>query len=206
MRVAALAIAAVLAAPASAADIGVYGETRPIIETDILDVIAGRLRAAERSGKIDKLNREFAARARRRIERPQPVLGLARTERPRSFLFDPSITVPQDLADHEGRVFARAGERINPLEKLPTFDRELVFLDGDDAAQVAFGLKRLKARGRGRVYLILTSGAPVELMRRHKLPFHFDQGGSLSARFGLRQVPAVVVREGLALRVSEVAP
>lgn len=203
-----LAIAMVLfaAAPASAADLGVYGETSPIIETDVLETIAGRLRAAERSGKIETLNREFAARAKKRIERPQPVAGLTRTERPRSWLFDPSITVPEDLADREGRVFARAGERINPLDGLPTYDRELVFLDGDDPAQVAFALKRLKAGGQGRVYLVLTSGAPLELMRRHKVALYFDQAGSLSARFGLRQVPAVVVREGAALRVSEVRP
>ena len=205
-RAAASLIALLAAAPASAADLGVYGATSPIIEVDVLETIAGRLRAAERSGKIETLNREFAARAKKRIERPPPVAGLTRTERPRSFLFDPSIAVPQDLADHEGRVFARAGERINPLEKLPGYDRELVFLDGDDPAQVAFGLKRLKASGQSRVYLVLTSGAPLELMRRHKAPFHFDQAGSLSARFGLRQVPATVVREGLALRVSEVRP
>lgn len=203
---AAIVMLAFMAGPATAVDLGVYGETSPIIETDVLETIAGRLRAAERSGRIETLNREFAARAKKRIERPQPVAGLTRTERPRSWLFDPSITVPQDLADHEGRVFARAGERINPLDRLPGFDRELVFLDGDDPAQVAFGLKRLKAGGQGRVYIVLTGGAPLELMRRHKVPLYFDQAGSLSARFGLRQVPAVVVREGAALRVSEVRP
>ena len=203
---AAMLVLGLAAAPASAADLGVYGETRAIIETDILAEIAGRLRAMQRSGRIDELNQQFAARARKRIERPQPVAGLTRTERPRSWLFDPSIVTPQDFADHEGRVFARAGERINPLERLPGFDRELVFLDGDDSAQVAFGLKRLKAGGQGRVYLVLTSGAPLELMRRHKVPLYFDQGGSLSARFGLAHVPAVVVREGEALRISEVRP
>lgn len=206
MKRAAVTLMLLTAAPASAADLGVYGETRLIIETDILKEIAGRLRAFERSGRLETLNREFAARARKRLERPQPVSGLTRTERPRSWLFDPSIVVPQDFADHEGRVFARAGETINPLERLPGFDRELVFLDGDDPAQVAFGLRRLKAGGRERVYLVLVDGAPLELMRRHKVPLYFDQAGSLSARFGLRQVPAVVVREGAALRISEVAP
>lgn len=201
-----VAILLLIASPASAADLGVYGETRPIIETDILADIAGRLRVFERSGKLETLNREFAARARKRIERPQPVAGLTRTERPRSWLFDPSITVPQDFADHEGRVFARAGERINPLDRMPVFDRELVFLDGDDPAQVAWGLKRLKAGGLGRVYLVLTGGAPLELMRRYKVPLYFDQSGVLVERFGLRQVPAVVVREGEALRISEVRP
>lgn len=204
--VAVMILFSLAAAPASAADLGVFGETRPIIETDILSDIADRLRAMQRSGRIDDLNQQFAARARKRIERPQPVAGLTRTERPRSWLFDPSIVTPQDFADHEGRVFARAGERINPLERLPSFDRELVFLDGDDPSQVVFGLQRLKAGGQGRVLLILTAGAPLELMRRHKVPLYFDQGGSLSARFGLAHVPTVVAREGAALRISEVRP
>lgn len=195
-----------LGGPAAAESLGVHGETSPIIETDVLETIAARLKAAQASGKIDRLNREFADRASRRIQRPAPVEGLTRTSRPRSFLFDPSITVPQDFADHEGRVFARAGERINPLARLPGYDKELVFIDGDDPAQVSFGLKRLKARGQHRVYLILVAGAPLELMRRHKTPFFFDQAGSLSSRFGLQQVPAVISREALSLRVREVVP
>ena len=92
---AAMLVLGLAAAPASAADLGVYGETRAIIETDILAEIAGRLRAMQRSGRIDELNQQFAARARKRIERPQPVAGLTRTERPRSWLFDPSIVTPQ---------------------------------------------------------------------------------------------------------------
>ena len=195
-----------LSGPAAAEDLGVHGETSPIIETDVLDTIAARLKAAQASGKIDRLNREFAERASKRIQRPQPVTGLVRTTKPRTFLFDPSIIVPQDFADHEGRVFARAGERINPLSRLPGYDRELVFLDGDDPTQVAYGLQRLKAKGQQRVYLILVAGAPLELMRRHKTPFYFDQSGSLTERFGLRQVPAVVQREGDSLRVREVVP
>jgi conjugal transfer pilus assembly protein TraW len=199
-------LALAVSTPATAADLGVFGETRPIIETDILETIAARLRAAERSGKVEALNRQFAARARKRIERPQHVAGLVRTQAPRSLLFDPSMVVPQDLKDHQGRVFARAGQRINPLERLPGFDRELIFLDGDDAAQVAFGLRRLRARGQARVYLVLVSGAPLELMRRHKVPLYFDQGGALTARLGIRQVPALVAREGSRLRISEVKP
>lgn len=206
MKRVAAALCVLICGPAAAADLGVHGETSAIVETDVLEMIAGRLKAAQASGKIDRLNREFADRAAKRIQRPEPVASLTRTSEPRSYLFDPSITVPQDFADHEGRVFARAGERINPLARLPGFDKELVFLDGDDPKQVSFALGRLKAKGAHRVYLILTSGAPLELMRRHKTAFYFDQAGSLTQRFGLRQVPAVVAREGMALRVREVTP
>ena len=194
-------------ASAPAKDLGVLGATFPIVEPDLLAVLGARLKAAERSGRITELNRRFVARVKARLERPPPVPGLTRTERPRSWLFDPSITVPRDFADQNGRVFARAGERINPLDRLPGFNRVLVFVDADDAQQMAFALRRARrAPDRERVYIVLTSGAPLELMRRHKVELFFDQDATLIRKFGVTQIPAVVEREGRQLRVSEVRP
>lgn len=198
---------ALLANGASAKDLGVMGATFPVIERDLLAVLGEKLRAAERSGKLQDLNRKFVARVKAKLERPPPVPGLARVERPRSWLFDPSITVPRDFADQQGRVFARQGERINPLDRLPNFNRALIFVDGDDAEQVAFALRRAKrAPDRERVYIVLTNGAPLELMRRHKVEMFFDQDASLTTRFGITRVPSVVEREGRSLRISEVRP
>jgi len=201
-----LAAIALISGPAGAKDLGTYGKTFPIRETDLLEHLKRKLMAAKESGRIDQLNQAFAARAKRSIERPPPVAGLVATVTPRSFLFDPSIIVPQDYADHDGRVFARAGERINPLQRLPEFKTILVFIDGDDPRQVAFGLARLRKEGAERVRLILVKGAPLELMRKVKTPLYFDQHGRLASHFGLRQIPAIVAREGDRLRVSEVRP
>jgi len=59
---------------------------------------------------------------------------------------------------------------------------------------------------RERVYILLTNGAPLELMRRHKVEMFFDQDASLTTRFGITRVPSVVEREGRSLRISEVRP
>lgn len=196
-----------LAGPAAGKDLGVMGATFPIVERDLLAVLGDRLRAAERSGKLADLNRKFIARVKAKLERPPPVPGISRTEQPRTWLFDPSITVPRDFADQNGRVFARRGEVINPLDRLPNYNRVLVFVDGDDADQVAFAIRRAKRNpDRERVYIVLVNGAPLELMRRHKVEMFFDQDASLTSRFSVTHVPAVVEREGRKLRVSEVRP
>ena len=191
---------------AAAADLGVRGRVFPILEVDLLDLIGAKLKAAKASGRIDALNRAFARRSMASVERPAAVPGLTSTREPRSWLYDPTFTVPRDYADQSGRVFAHAGDRINPLLRMPGFDRVMVFLDGDDPRQVGYALAVLHRYGGQRTRLILVKGSPVELMRREKTPVFFDQLGLLTDKFRLTQVPAIIVREGDRLRISEVTP
>ena len=190
----------------AAADLGVQGKLFPLQETDILTVLQARLQAAKDSGRIDQLNHAFAARAVRSIERPPEVAGLIHTHEPRSWLYDPTLVVQQDIADQSGRVFAHAGDRVNPLLRMPGYDRVFVFIDGDDERQVAYGMAQLHHYGAERTKVVLVKGSPIELMRRERTPLYFDQQGILSDKFGLRQVPAIVIREGDKLRISEVSP
>jgi len=193
-------------APAQAADLGVRGALFPIVEIDLLDIIAAKLKSAKASGRIDALDRAFAKRATASVERPAAVPGLVATREPRTWLYDPTYIVPRDYADQRGRVFAHAGDRINPLLRMPDFNRVMIFFDGDDQAQIAYALSELHRYGAQRTRLILVKGSPVELMRREKTQVFFDQMGLLTDKFRLRQVPAVIVREGDALRISEVKP
>ena len=50
----------------------------------------------------------------------------------------------------------------------------LVFIDGDDEAQLAWALKRFDTKAR----LIMVKGAPLEAMTRHQRRFYFDQAGN----------------------------
>ncbi len=63
--------------------------------------------------------------------------GIGRTEKYGSRLFDPSVRLAADIRDNEGRVFARQGEVMNPLQYVP-FNQTLYFINGDDPAQVAW--------------------------------------------------------------------
>jgi conjugal transfer pilus assembly protein TraW len=193
------------ASPTYGRDLGAHGQTFAIGEVDILKTLGDQLRKAEASGDLAKLQADFTKRVKAGVERPVPVPSLVRTQKPRSWLFDPSIIVPKDFADQRGRVFARQGDRINPLDKIPGFDRVLIFIDGDDEAQVDWAIIQMSKLGEQRTRLILVKGAPLELMRRRKVQVYFDQAGTLSRHFGLTQVPAKIEREGSKLLISEVA-
>ena len=52
--------------------------------------------------------------------------------------------------------------------------------------------------------IVLLAGRPLELMREHRRPFYFDQGGRLAARFGLRVTPSLVAQDGTRLRITEI--
>jgi conjugal transfer pilus assembly protein TraW len=119
----------------------------------------------------------------------------------RSWRFDPTITVERNIADDKGRVIIAAGTRVNPLDTVP-LRAPLVFLDGDDPAQLAWAARRF---GATRAKLILVRGAPLELMKARQRRFYFDQGGSLVKHFGIRAVPATVEQQGRVLLVTEQA-
>ena len=93
---------------------------------------------------------------------------------------------------------------MNPLDHVSLRER-LVFFDGRDRRQVAFAQQAL-ASPEGGAKPILVAGEPLALMRSWKRRVFYDQGGSLSRRLGIRQVPAVVSQEGKRLRVDEVRP
>lgn len=199
----ALSASLVLCSEAGARDLGVHGTLFPIAEPDLIEQIYARLYAMERAGDIARLNQGFAERARARVARPAPVEGLGATEDPRSFLFDPSITLTQDIRDHEGRLIHAAGERVNPLDH-QSMTQTLLFIDGDDEAQIEWA--RAAASEHAPAQVILVKGAPLNLMKAHEIPVFFDQGGYLVSRLGIEHTPAIVRQEGRALRVSEVRP
>lgn len=190
-----------MATPALARDYGQQGAVWPVVEPDLLAQIHARLAHLEKTGETARLNEELKRRTIARVNRPEPVAGLGAATAGRSWRFDPTITVDRDIADEKGRVIIAAGMRVNPLDTVP-MRAPLVFLDGDDPAQLAWAARRF---GATRAKLILVRGAPLELMKARQRRFYFDQGGSLVKHFGIRAVPATVEQQGRVLLVTEQA-
>lgn len=189
-----------IAASLSAADHGQMGETFPIIETDLLATIEAKLRTLEASGGIEALQRQMQQQAVASVRRPKPVDGLSAATSRREWLFDPSIVTEDDIRDTKGNLIAARGTRVNPLD-LVQLNQELVFVDGNNAAEVDWALKTwsdLKAK------IIFVSGSPFDEMKPRQRRFYFDQGGMLVGRFGIRHTPAVVSSAGPALKVAEI--
>ena len=200
MRPAALLLAVTLAGlpgAVSAKDLGVRGATWPVAELDLLAQIEARLLEMERSGALARLESEARANARRTLEEPDPLPGIAPATRERSRLWDPAITVARDIRAADGVLLAAAGTRVNPLERM-TLVRDLLFVDGRREAEIAWALAHHRP-----AKIVLLAGRPLDLMRRHARPFFFDQGGRLAARFGLRFTPSLVEQAGMRLRVTE---
>lgn len=184
----------------SARDLGTHGPVFPIEEPSILDAIQERLGAMERNDEFELLRQEMEETTRAYVDRPRPVTGLRKATEDRTFEVDLSITVERDLQDHEGRVFAKAGDVINPLD-YSMFQKRIVLLDGDDPAQIEWAL----AFGNELdTLLVLTKGAPLDLTREHGRRFYFDQDGVITARFGVEALPAQIVRGDRVMRVMEV--
>ena len=197
-----LVLAALLAlpVPAAARDYGQRGTVWPVVEPDLLTQIHARLANLEKSGETARLNEELKRRTIARVNRPVPVTGLSAASATRRWRFDPTVTLERAIADDKGRVVIAAGTRVNPLDTVRLRD-PLVFLDGDDDAQLAWASRRFGTKAR----LILVRGAPLELMKARQRRFYFDQGGHLVKRFGIRAVPATVEQDGRALLITEQA-
>lgn len=182
-----------------ARDFGQAGQTFPVIEPDLLSTIEARLKRAEASGELARTNAMFAKRVEGKVRRPPSVAGITPAREARSWDFDPSVTLERDIRDQKGNLIGAAGQRVNPLDFV-AIRQDLVFVDGDDADQLAWATARypdLKAK------IIFVNGSPIKEMTKRRRRFYFDQEGKLTGRFGIRHTPAIVSQSGRVMRVSE---
>ena len=194
-----IAVAVVAPMRIEARDYGQAGQAFPVIEPDLLATIESRLKRAEASGELARTNEMFAKRVAAKVRRPVPVAGLSPATERREWDFDPTVQIERDIRDQKGNLVAAAGQRINALDFV-AIKQDLVFVDGDDADQLAWATSRytdLKAK------IIFVNGSPIEEMSARKRRFYFDQEGKLTSKFGIEHTPAVVRQSGRVMRVSE---
>ncbi len=184
-----------------AADLGTLGPTYGIAEPHLLNFIEQRLRDKERSGELQRLMQEAQTRGIESVQRPAPVPGLRATETARTFYVDPSFTLDRNVVDAQGRLLFAAGTRKNPLDVV-SLSKHLLFFDARDPRQVARA-RELLIRYDGKLKPILTGGSYLDLMKAWRVAVYFDQQGTLTRHFGIRQVPAIVSQEGQRLRIDE---
>ena len=179
-------------------DFGVVGATFEIIEEDLLEVIERKLGKLSEDGSLQKHQQKIALEAQEKIKRPKPVEGIQHTKKAKVFTYDPSLTVPYDLKDHQGKVFHVKGTKINPLD-YKSLTKPLLFIDGDDQKQVDWAVVQ-----QPLALIILTNGSPFELMENIDRPVYFDQEGVLTKKLGILQVPAKVTMQEKHLLIEEV--
>ena len=175
-----------------AKDFGKVATTYGIAEPDLLSVIEQKLQNLDIADYQKRLTDEFNVH----VNNPLPVKEVANTTKEKTFYFDPTIVAQQDIKDAQGKVVVAKGQGFNPLV-LVKQRVSLLFVDGDNKAQVAWALAQ-----QGKI--VLTAGSPVELMKKHKTRIYFDQGGAICKKLGITQVPASVAQENLRLKISQI--
>lgn len=173
----------------AAADLGTWGDLWPVQEPDMLAMIMHRLEVLQQSGEMSKKMDEFKARVARNSLRPPAVEGVTRTEKYASRLFDPSVRLADDIRDNEGRVFARKGEVMNPLQYVP-FNQTLYFINGDDPEQMDWMKHQTPLTLESKI--ILVRGSIPQSQTALDSRIYFDQNVVLCQRLGIDQVPARV--------------
>jgi conjugal transfer pilus assembly protein TraW len=189
--------------PAFAKDLGVMGETYPIVEIDFLEFIQSRASAFQQTGQWQHLQNKIQQDAIQYRDRPKRVSGILRVQNTKSWLFDPSIRLDHDVRTPDGKLIAYSGARVNPLA-LMTLSKALIFYNGDDPDQVAWVMAQDKAL-KGKDKLILVNGSVLQQEKRFNKSIYFDQERRLTSRFGITHVPAIIIQEGSKLRIKEVA-
>jgi conjugal transfer pilus assembly protein TraW len=180
-----------------AKDLGVFGELFEIAEENLLEQIQSKLLQLEKTGYWETAKKKIQRKVKEMILHPQAINGITHTKKTRIFSFDPAITVSRDLRDHRGHVFAKKGERFNPLEKI-NFSKSLLFIDGGDEDHINWAISKIKdyqTVGHDRAKIILVKGSPLELQKRLHRDIYFDQQGILTSKFGIKHVPAVVFQK-----------
>ena len=178
-----------------AKDFGTLGHTFEIIEPDLFEVIQEKLQTLSENGQILSHQKIIQEKTMAAVQNPKPVLGLLKTKQARAFEYNPAMRVPQDLKDHEGQVFIKAGTLLNPLDYV-TWSQKLVFIDGEDDVQLQWALKQ-------DAKIILVKGAPLALTEQYQRPIYFDQNAVLTQKLGIRQIPAQVFQEHKRLKIEE---
>ena len=120
--------------PLAAKDLGVQGDLWPVQEQSMLSMIKQRLKSMEASGELADMQAQFKERVVQNTLRPKSVEGLQTDTQSHTHRVDPTVSVAADMADQNGRLFARKGQRINPLETV-SLPGPLYFLDADDKRQ-----------------------------------------------------------------------
>ena len=141
---------------ARATDLGTVGPTYEIAEPHLLQMIEQRLREKERSGELARIEQEARQRGTDSVRQPTPVAGVRTTAAPRTFYYDPTYTLDQNILGAKGELLFAAGTQANPLNVV-SMTRHLLFFDarchgrsdGDSLAAALAEAMRRRQQGGG---------------------------------------------------------
>jgi conjugal transfer pilus assembly protein TraW len=193
-----------------ARDLGKQATDYDIAEEGFVNMMKRRLSYLN----IAEHQKQMKEIAIKRVEEPKAVGALVKTKKEREFYYDPTYTLEEDIKLPCGKIIYYKGTKANPLDYMD-FDRELIFVDGRDKKQLEWLKEYIrgketdnrelkKAKGKIEERIILTGGKILELQEDIGKALYFDQAGELTNKFGIKQLPAVVIQDGKKLKIKEI--
>ncbi len=177
-----------------ALDFGVKSHTFEILEQSFFSMMLEKLSKVD----IDKHNIEINKKIIDKAQNPAST-NLPRCKKSTSHIIDPSMTLNQDIKDHNGKVLFKAGTKINPLSQISI--EEIVLINGNDESQV----KWYKQNYRNKVNTLILLGGNYESLKKElSSELYFDQKGEWVKKFKIESLPALLVQEDKSIRVHEI--
>lgn len=181
-------------------ELGTLGDVGEIVEIDLLEEIKRRMAA------IDWKQKQQQAIARFWAQQKFEDLPTAQEDRDRTV--DLTITAPRDLAAPNDQLIIRAGQTVNPLDKMP-FGLCLKVFDATVPAQVEL-IQRQSCQDKQARVMYLTTSLPRQsgwdslqrLETSLQSPVYLLTP-DVRSRFQLQHVPAIVEQAGNHLVVHE---
>ena len=181
-------------------DLGRFGKVYEIAEIDLLEEIKRRLAAMDWPQKQKQVITRFWEK--RHFE----VLPVAQEDRDRSI--DLTVTAPRDVIAPDGNLIIRAGQSVNPLDKL-AFGLCLIVFDATQKVQVD-AARQLSCRDKAARMLYLATELPRQdgweglktLETTLNAPVYLLTP-DVRQRFQLQKVPALVEQSGNRVLVRE---
>lgn len=189
-----------------AVDLGKRGMTFGVKEEGFVAMMIRKLKNLD----LEKENEKMQALARNRVENPVAVDGIKPATKDRSFYYDPTYTLEEDVVLPCGKVLYKAGTKVNPLDHMD-LERRIIFVDGRESKQINWLKEILNEKNKDVEHnqkaedrIILVGGSVLKVQEQIGEQVYFDQMGELTTKFGIKASPAIAVQEGKKLNIEEV--
>ena len=172
-------------------DLGKYGTIYEIAELDLIEVMK------ERAGKLD--GSKIRERMTKQFWTNYKFTALSPAERDKKLIFDPSISVQEDIVTPDGKVIARAGQTFNPLDSIP-FTKKIVVFNATRKNEVDYVLslqRQSKKEGHGLILMTTEVKRDTGWEHLQEVQSHFDYpvymlNANIASRFHIMHTPTVI--------------
>ena len=156
-----------------------FGETVPVGEVDLATLLTRRIREAQHMGLFKEKREEAKKLLGRHAARPAELAYPVATEK-REWTF--TLLKKEDL------------EKVNPnlRSALLSEARAYAFFDADSPEQTRWALSLAGAFEGARLRLVSVRGDRLSFEKKTGLTLYSDQGGVLTRRFRVSEIPALV--------------